>query len=147
MHDVVANVSMRALRLAASLLRHLVLHLVHVALFSLLTALAFRGGLIHLYGLRIVTADGRVASRPRVFARTAVAWAPIVVLVILAIPEVDFSVTSSSVGFGGPSFTPTTIVIASGLALLLLLAGAIVAVLHPERGIQDRLAGTWIVPR
>jgi hypothetical protein len=32
-------------------------------------------------------------------------------------------------------------------ALLVLLAGAIVTILRPERGIQDRLAGTWIVPR
>jgi hypothetical protein len=30
--------------------------------------------------------------------------------------------------------------------LLLLLAGAILAIVTPSRGIQDRLAGTWIVP-
>ena len=32
-------------------------------------------------------------------------------------------------------------------AILLLVAGAIWAWLHPSRGIQDRIAGTWIVPR
>jgi hypothetical protein len=31
--------------------------------------------------------------------------------------------------------------------LLLLFAGAVIAIISPERGIQDRLAGTWIVPR
>lgn len=31
--------------------------------------------------------------------------------------------------------------------LLAFLAGAIWALLHPVRGIQDRIAGTWIVPR
>jgi hypothetical protein len=30
---------------------------------------------------------------------------------------------------------------------LVTLAAAVVAALHPERGIQDRLAGAWIVPR
>jgi len=29
----------------------------------------------------------------------------------------------------------------------LLSAGAVWAILRPSRGIQDRLAGTWIVPR
>jgi hypothetical protein len=33
------------------------------------------------------------------------------------------------------------------MALLVQCVGAVVAILHPERGIQDRLAGTWIVPR
>ena len=27
------------------------------------------------------------------------------------------------------------------------LGGALWAVLHPERGLQDRIAGTWLVPR
>jgi hypothetical protein len=31
--------------------------------------------------------------------------------------------------------------------LAVFIAGAIWAVLHPSRGIQDRIAGTWIVPR
>jgi hypothetical protein len=26
-------------------------------------------------------------------------------------------------------------------------AGGLYAVLHPDRGLQDRLAGTWLVPR
>ena len=32
-------------------------------------------------------------------------------------------------------------------SLLVLLAGALVALVNPSRGIQDRLAGTFIVPR
>jgi hypothetical protein len=31
--------------------------------------------------------------------------------------------------------------------LLPLVFGALWAVAHPERGLQDRLTGTWIVPR
>jgi hypothetical protein len=37
--------------------------------------------------------------------------------------------------------------VASGLALGLFAALAIVSVLLPKRGLQDRLAGTWLVPR
>lgn len=36
---------------------------------------------------------------------------------------------------------------ASALALALFTALAVVSALLPERGIQDRLAGTWLVPR
>ena len=32
-------------------------------------------------------------------------------------------------------------------AVCALLLGAVAAVVYPARGIQDRLAGTWIVPR
>ena len=33
------------------------------------------------------------------------------------------------------------------VALAVQCAGAIVALAQPARGLQDRLAGTWIVPR
>ena len=33
------------------------------------------------------------------------------------------------------------------IALLLMLVGAVVAVVSPQRGLQDRLARTWLVPR
>jgi hypothetical protein len=33
------------------------------------------------------------------------------------------------------------------LGMALLVAGAVWTALHPSRSIQDRLAGTWIVPR
>ena len=33
------------------------------------------------------------------------------------------------------------------VALVVQCAGAIVAIAQPARGLQDRLAGTWIVPR
>ena len=34
-----------------------------------------------------------------------------------------------------------------GLPMALFAAGAVWAILHPSRSIQDRLAGTWLVPR
>ena len=33
------------------------------------------------------------------------------------------------------------------VALAVFALGLIVAVITPERGLQDRLAGTWLVPR
>jgi uncharacterized RDD family membrane protein YckC len=97
--------------------------LLSVAWFALVNALVFRGGMIRLLGLEFVTADGRRASRFRVLSRTAAAWAP----VLIAAPA-----ASHWQSYG---------------CLLLLFAGAVVAIVSPERGTQDRVAGTWIVPR
>ena len=101
--------------------------LLYVAYCALVNALVFRGGMIRLLGLEFVTADGRRASRLRVLSRTAAAWAPVLIVAAAA-------TSSGASWFSYP-------------CLLLLLAGAVIAILSPERGIQDRLAGTWIVPR
>jgi hypothetical protein len=106
-----------------------------VAGLSLLTALAFRCGLTRIMGLELVAADGRPATRLRVLARGTVVWAPSVALVTLA----NVLIVSGA--------RTVAVLTVGGLALLILMVGAIVAVLHPARGIQDRLAGTWIVPR
>jgi len=37
--------------------------------------------------------------------------------------------------------------VAGGLALGLFAVLAVASALLPERGLQDRLAGTWLVPR
>lgn len=103
--------------------------LTFVALFSLVTGLVFRGGLLRAMGLELVRNDGRPASRVRVLIRTSIAWAPIIALRIA-------SPGASRIEF-----------VASALAVLALLAGATAAIVRPERGLQDRLAGTWIVPR
>ena len=105
-----------------------------VALVAVLAALSFRGGLLRALGLEIVTADGQLASRVRVAARTMLAWSP---LIVLALSDEWL-----------PGIVPDSYMTsASGVALVVLLSGAIVAVLRPSRSIQDRLAGTWIVPR
>jgi hypothetical protein len=109
-----------------------------VALFALVFAVAFRGGVMRALGLEIVTADGRPASRLRVLGRTAVTWMPVLA----------FAAVGISRGALGIRLTDRDdVVVASGLALLPMLMGAVVAALRPERGIQDWLAGTWIVPR
>jgi hypothetical protein len=69
-----------------------------------------------------------------VLARAVVAWSPVV---LAAVALFRFHLLDDE---------GTTLVV-SGTALTLMLAGAIAAIVHPSRGLQDRIAGTWIVPR
>jgi tRNA A-37 threonylcarbamoyl transferase component Bud32 len=122
---------LRAVRLAGEFaILGVVRTLVFVVFLSLVTAVVFRGGLMRAVGLELVIDNGRPASRLRVLARTVIVWAPIIVTLVIV--RMTPSVTGVAI------WVP---------ALLVLLAGAIVTILRPERGIQDRLAGTWIVPR
>ncbi len=99
---------------------------------SLCGSLLFHGGaLVKLLGIVFVDRRNRPASRWRVTARCLVAWLPIVLLPI---------------GFRwlAPVLGPTrAILVAAGLASIL----ALLSLLLPQRGLADRLAGTWLVPR
>jgi len=103
-----------------------------VILPCLIGSLLFRGGaLVKLLGIVFVTRTGGLASRWRVTARNLLAWLPFLVLplgVKLLMPMVGISVAL--------------------LLLPALVAGlAVISVLLPRRGLADRLAGTWLVPR
>lgn len=115
----------------------LVTTLIGVATVAVVDAVVFRGGVMRILGLKLVTPDGRLASPWRVLARTALAWAPVLLLALITIW--GSSIGSARVSGLLLSLTPP--------CLLLMLVGAIVAIVNPARGIQDRLAGTWIVPR
>ncbi len=109
--------------------------LIAVALAGLVAALATRGAILRLLGFEIMTTEGRRAGRGRVLARAAIAWSPILVpLIATGVIE--------GVGAHLPNMIPVF-----GAALAVQCAGAIVAIAQPARGLQDRLAGTWIVPR
>ncbi len=102
-----------------------------VCLPALIAALAFRGGLVLLAtGVTFVRRDGAPASRGRLFWRALVAWSPLLLAVRLSL----FSMSEKNPG--GPALA---LVGVAGLALL--------SVALPQRGLQDRLAGTWPVPR
>jgi hypothetical protein len=89
-------------------------------------AAIFRGGFwLRAFGIAVVTSDGVEASRLRAVSRALVAWSWVPVQVVVTI------------GGGGPS-----LVIA-----VVKLIGLLYAAGHPARGIQDRLAGTYLVPR
>ncbi len=88
-------------------------------------AFALRSGaVLHAFDIAVVTGDGQEASRIRSAARAALAWSWVPVQVVAA-------------SYGGPMFA----------ILLLKLVGVAYAADHPDRGLHDRLVGTYLVPR
>jgi eukaryotic-like serine/threonine-protein kinase len=103
---------------------------------GLIGALFVRSGFtLRTFGAALVTKDGRQASRLRALWRALVTWSPAVVMCLIL--------------YKGPAVDHPTVaaLTAQTLVLAVLVGGTIWALLHPTRGIQDRLAGTWIVPR
>jgi hypothetical protein len=79
----------------------------------------------------VVRRNGAVASRLRVFWRSMIAWSPLLLALIL-----------------GAFLSPVLgLAWASALAVLLLGALMLASLALPERSLQDRLAGTVLVPR
>ncbi len=110
-----------------------VVHYIFVAIPALVAAALFRSGLAMLVcGVAVVRADGLPASRLRVLCRSLVAWGPFLVFPFLwmGIAAVD----------GDPSVV--------GYALSTAVAAlSAVSVALRGRGLQDRVAGTCLVPR
>jgi hypothetical protein len=107
-----------------------------VAFMGLLGALVTRSGFtLRAMGAMLVTSDGRDATRLHALRRTIITWSP------LALSWLLFET--------GPPIKGTTIgwALLYTLPLAILVGGAVWAWLHPSRGLQDRIVGTWIVPR
>lgn len=104
----------------------------YVALPALIAALLFRGGLIlRVASVTFARRDGAPGSRARVLWRGLVAWSVI---------PIGTGIYVSLQGASGPMLAGG---IACGLVGLLSVASAAL----PERGLADRLAGTWPVMR
>ncbi len=103
----------------------------YVGLPAVLAALMFRGGLVLLIaGVTFVRKDGRLASRARMFWRSLVTWSPVGLVLVGSIINMEEKVARPGwVGFG------------------LVFALTALSVALPGRGLADRLAGTWPVPR
>lgn len=87
-----------------------------------------------IFRLAVVDAKGRPANRVTLLRRWGIVWAP------LFIPMSFTALFSEKVG--------PTAALTYGLVLLVLWLGAAVyAVTHANRGLHDRLAGTWVVRR
>lgn len=105
--------------------------LIYVGVPAVIAALLFRGGLVLLaLGVTYVRHDGQRASRMRVLWRNIVAWSPIVGAVML----------------GGAAMGMKSVALAA-LSLALVIGVTAWSLWLPGRGLQDRLAGTWPVPR
>jgi uncharacterized RDD family membrane protein YckC len=89
-------------------------------------------------GLAVVDRRGVEIGRARSFARALIAWLPgILWFVYLAsAPKIQRVVPS-----------PESPLLAVTLTLTVLGIGAAWAITRPSRGLHDRLAGTWVVPR
>jgi hypothetical protein len=102
------------------------------ALFSVAAALLFRGGLLlRALGITVVRRDGEDASRVRMFWRACVAWS------WMPLGITSFSTLKPLTGESG------AIAIVAPLVLGVIAWSAA----RPGRSLQDRLSGTWLVPR
>ena len=87
------------------------------------------------FGAALVNGRGQRASRLRALWRAGVTWAPLCLTLI----AVKMSPKPPDYRVG---------LLAAQTALIAgIVAAAIWAVYHPSRSLQDRVAGTWIVPR
>ena len=100
---------------------------------SVISALLFRGGLLmYIFGIAVVTKNGSRASRLRTLWRSLVTWSPCVLLPMLA-------VFLNMVGL--ERLWSMCFSLAFFTALIAWSA------LMPVRGLPDRIAGTYPVPR
>jgi len=103
--------------------------------FSIVSSIAVPGGVTtRLIGLAVVTRDGNEIGRVRSLARTLIAWAPILVWLVSVPAQIDMGPGPGSV-------------LAIGLVFGALIAGVVWTIAAANRGLQDRIAGTWVVPR
>ena len=108
--------------------------LVFMAALGLVSPVIVPGGFaMRQLGLAVVDRTGREISRWRSLGQAVVAWSPILLLVV---PLYGVSGTMQ----------PGWRVVAAGLVATFVV-GAGYAIVHPTRGLQDRLVGTWLVPR
>jgi hypothetical protein len=101
--------------------------LVLSAILGLATAVVWRSGFwLRAFGIAIVSPNGREVSRLRALGRSALVWSWVPAEVLLA-------------WLGVP---------AVGVVITIALIGALAyAADHPDRGLQDRLTGTYLAPR
>lgn len=118
----------------------LCVYLLLTAFLSLFCAVAFRGGLMmRLLAIAVVKEDGTDASRLRMLWRSLIAWSPILLTPVLLMFLTRFMQKAGL----------QSLVQGIGLSFMLVLFVALgVAVLATRgRGLHDRLARTWLVPR
>lgn len=99
---------------------------------AILSALIFRRGLVMtVFGVAVANTDGTPASRLRAFIRSLVTWLIMPLSLVLMFLVAKF----------------TGAMAACVIILVLLLALVGFSLWLPERGLQDRISGTRLIPR
>jgi hypothetical protein len=112
-----------------------------------LWALVTRGGLVLLIsGVSLVNSRGQRASRLRCAWRTFIIWLPVFVLLSVSVEwQISYWAEWKIEDFN--SWTPLIFWTLPWVALGLVLSYGVLALWFPVRGLHDRLAGTYLVPR
>jgi hypothetical protein len=106
-----------------------------------------RGGLVLLIsGVSIVNSRGQPASRLRCAWRTFIIWLPVFALLSVSVLW-QLSHWKEWVIEDFNSWTPLIFWTLPWLAIGLVLSYGVLALWFPVRGLHDRLAGTYLVPR
>jgi eukaryotic-like serine/threonine-protein kinase len=127
-------------RLGWRFLHAIVLGLVALAAVAgLVSSLILPGGaFLRQIDLAVVGPDGREATRRRGFVRSLIAWSPGLASGLVFMLAAGGTPLES---------LPLDRLLPSLMLLGLFLAGGLLALADPARGIQDHLAGTSVVPR
>ena len=103
--------------------------------------------LLKLFGMAVVSRQGRRASRWRLVLRSVVAVVPLLIALTIFYRLCELASNESAAGLPTPPhyvWVTHWVLTASGAGLLLLIL--VTAVLTPHRSLADRIAGTWLVP-
>lgn len=104
-----------------------------IAMVQLLEIVLFRTTAGHaIFRLAVINASGRRVNRVTLLRRWAIVWLP------LFVPMLFVALLIKRAGFTAAFFCSFTL-------LCLWIIAAVYAVVHPNRGIHDRLADTWVV--
>jgi len=87
-----------------------------------------------IFRLAVIDAKGRRADRMTLLRRWAIVWLPLLVPMSFAAWLLNRP-------------DPSAAFVSAGVTLLLWIGAAVYAAIHPNRGLHDRLAGTWVVRR
>ncbi|MHC4756723.1 MAG: RDD family protein, partial [Planctomycetota bacterium] len=102
-----------------------------IALFQIL-GLVFHSTIGHaIFRLAVINAKGRPANRVTLLRRWTIVWLPLFIPMLFAALLIK---KTEGIAF-----------ISALVLLLLWISAAVYAVIHPNRGLHDRLAGTWVV--
>lgn len=84
------------------------------------------------FRLAVINSKGQRAGILNLFVRWMIVWTPLFIPIL-------FAITLNNRGEVGSAF------ILAVVSLVLWIACAVYATIHPNRGLHDRLAGTWVV--